>query len=78
MELDFPSECEENTQLTCTLTLDEVVQIRMVTAKAELLNLQVEDMALFWKVWNEKVNKLCNYVCVYVHMSVCVHTCMSS
>ena len=39
-----------------TLTLDEVIQICTVTAKAELIDLQMKNMTLFWEVWKEKVH----------------------
>ena len=50
--LDISSGSENG---ACPLTLSEVAQIRRVTAKAELLDLQVHNLKLFWSVWKEKV-----------------------
>ena len=63
--LTFPS--KETTNLY-TLTLDEVMHIRRVVSKAELLDIQLKDMTLFWEVWKKEVCVsvcVCACVCVY-------------
>ena len=58
--LDFPL---KEADASLTLSFDEVVHIRRVISRAELLDLQLKDMTLFWEVWKNKVIPLS--VCVY-------------
>ena len=58
--LDFPS---KEANISPTLSFDEVVHIRRVISRAELLDLQLKNMTLFWEVWKNKVVPLSVCVC---------------
>ena len=66
--LDYHS---KEANISPTLSFDEVVHIRRVISKAELLDLQLKDMTLFWEIWKNKVIPL--IVCVCVCVCVCVY-----
>ena len=66
--LDFSS---KEANISPTLSFDEVVHIRRVISKAELLDLQLKDMTLFWEIWKNKVIPLT--LCVYPSRSSSPH-----